>query len=273
MAPQHIHGQDVLVEDFLCPCGQRVCTAPLQGINHQPWQKEIIDGIAFGGQLFVDFFPIGCVNFREQGHTISIRYCLQPCQKTPCTWFIQKVTFPHGLMRISESVQPHDRGSIPCQRVQRVGIKFPHQWRSHIQIHLSQIPAAGFQQVGQFAAQQLPAAQLQFRRALARLQLDLQAFGQGAGGLVLHAQGRHQFPRIGTWVVDLLVEGVPVGLLSAVGHPHHQNGQPRFAEKHLMQVLRCRLYISPRHHLAAACPERVPIYEEVLILRRLAVFQ
>ena len=224
MAPQHIHGQDVLVEDFLCPCGQRVCTAPLQGINHQPRQKEIIDGIAFGGQLFVDFFPIGCVNFREQGHTISIRYCLQPCQKTPCPWFIQKVTFPHGLMRISESVQPHDRGSIPCQRVQRVGIKFPHQWRSHIQIHLPQIAASGFQQVGQGNTQRFPAPQIKFCRALTRRQLDPQTFCQDTGGSVLHPQFGHQLPRIRARVVYLLVECVPVGFFGAIGHTHHQNG-------------------------------------------------
>ena len=224
MAPQHVHGQDVLVQNFLRPTGQRVGIAPLQGVNQQPRQEEIVYSVALGGQFLIDFLTVGGVDFRQQRHAVGVGQHLQPRQNVPSTRLVQEVVLPHRLVGIGEGIQPHNARAVPGQRVQRVAVKFPHERRSNIQIHLPQIPAAGFQQVGQFAAQQLPAAQLQFRRALARLQLDLQAFGQSAGGLVLHAQGRHQFPRIRARVVHLLVECVPVGFFGAIGHTHHQNG-------------------------------------------------
>ena len=73
--------------------------------------------------------------------------------------------------------------------------------------------------------------------------------------------------------VHLLVEGVPVGALGAVGKLHHQHGQAGFAEEHILDVLlpgnQDALFVD----VAAAFPELVPVDEEVLILRGVALLE
>ena len=72
--------------------------------------------------------------------------------------------------------------------------------------------------------------------------------------------------------VHLLVEGVPIGALGAVGKLHHQHGQAGLAEEHVLDVLlpgdQDALFVQ----VAAAFPELVPVDEEILIGRGVPFF-
>ncbi len=65
--------------------------------------------------------------------------------------------------------------------------------------------------------------------------------------------------------VHLLVEGVPIGALGAVGELYHQHGQAGLAEEHVLDVLLPGNQHALFVQLAAAFPELVPVDEEILI--------
>ena len=70
-----------------------------------------------------------------------------------------------------------------------------------------------------------------------------------------------------------LIEGIPIGYLTAVGHFYHKKGKPRLSEEHILKIFIIRLYIAFGGHFPAACPELIPVDEEIRIFRILTLFK
>ena len=93
------------------------------------------------------------------------------------------------------------------------------------------------------------------------------------GSSILNPGNFHQLLDGGTLILDILIEGVPIGHIPSVGKPHHENGQARLAEKHILNQFRIGLDIAFLRHLSPAGPKGIPVDEKVPIGRLVPVFQ
>jgi len=119
----------------------------------------------------------------------------------------------------------------------------------------------------------LEAAEVGVARAAAVVEDGVEPVGEHVGGAVLQGRRLHEVLGVHAWVAHLLVEGVPVGLLRAIGHADHEDRQAGLAEEHVLDEVLIGLDVALRGHLAVAVPERVPVDEEVRVLRGLPVAQ
>ena len=142
-----------------------------------------------------------------------------------------------------------------------------------VQVHLAQIPTPRLQPVHHGVAGGLEAGEVDVGGSRALVQRRRDPLGQGQRGDVLQPGHLHQVLRVRRGVAHLLVERVPVGLLAAVGHAHHEDRQPRLAEEHGLDQGRVGLHVALVGHLAVPRPEGVPVDEEVPVRRPLALGQ
>ena len=72
--------------------------------------------------------------------------------------------------------------------------------------------------------------------------------------------------------MHFLIKGIPVRHFFSIRKFHHQDWQPGFAEKHLLQAAFIRLDIAFLRHGSMPFPEMVPIDEEIAVRRSLPFF-
>ena len=72
--------------------------------------------------------------------------------------------------------------------------------------------------------------------------------------------------------MHFLIKGIPVRHLFSIRKFHHQDRQPGFAEKHLLQAAFLRLDIAFLRHGSMPFPEAVPVDEKIAVRRSLPFF-
>ena len=72
MAAEHVDGLQALAADIVDPAQQGFVVTGLQGIDHEPGEKEIIDRIAFPRDFLVDPGAVLGMDFRKDGQTVFL---------------------------------------------------------------------------------------------------------------------------------------------------------------------------------------------------------
>ena len=270
VAAQHVYRADALVPFFLGPPGQIFAGMVFDGINDQPRQEEVIGHVALPGQGAVCAFGIAGVDFRQEGQPQRLSHAVNLLQQVPGFRLVHEVAPSRLLGSVGEGIQPDDGRTIASQLFQCFTIILPHQGRFQVEIHLPQVTAAGFYRLHRSLAAAFKTGEVGPGRPFARLYRRIDSSGQPVCLCILQAAGRHQILRVKHRIAHLLIEGVPVRPLAAIGHANHQDGQARLAEEHVLNQCRVWLDVSLRRHLALSRPEAVPVDKEVTVGRFIA---
>ena len=128
---------------------------------------------------------------------------------------------------------------------------------------MPQIFPVAFQIIPYRRAKDLQRAKVHFRRGLPGIQGLIDNLCKAKGLPVLGVGRLHQVLGIHMVVVNALIEGVPVGDLSAVRKAHHKDGQTWLAEEHIPDQRCIRLDIALSRHFTVALPKAIPVDEKV----------
>ena len=115
MAAQHIDSMDVLVNQFIGPICKCRTVFLLDSVNQKARQEEVIGQITKTGHLFINFFFIACMDFRQQSQAIRFCQFSDLFQGIPCFWFIHEVMTAGRFRRISKRVQANNRSTVTGQ--------------------------------------------------------------------------------------------------------------------------------------------------------------
>ena len=273
MATQHVDGLQSLAADVIDPIEQVGTGTPVQGVNDEAREKEVVDGIAFRRHLFMQPRAVLGMDFGKDGQVIALGDGLQPFQIDPGSRFVEEVGLARSLVQVGKGVEAHDPGAIALELFQGLFVEGPDLLRAGVQIHLTQVAALLLQQGQQLMLVVVVAVQVHVLGLPARLDVLIHQRCQHRGGLLADAAQSAQLSRIDRLVADLLIEGVPVGPSGAVREADLENRQAGLAHEELVQIVLLRNDVAILPHLSAVPPELVPIDEKVPVLGLIPLLQ